>query len=251
MFPGMFFYALGMAAGLFAHNFSRSLAREGTAFPRCPTTGPLSLRTLPTPAASALRHGARYFPLFFSLSPKSFLSAIITGALFLLSYLNTPDYFGLVKVLGLLFLLLLVSLVDLRSHIIPNTLVLTVLAWGVLWQIILPSLAWHEAFLGMLAGGGFLFLTAVISRGGMGGGDIKLMLAAGFYLGPALTALALFIAVMTGAVAGLSLLILRIKKRKDPMAFGPFLCLGIMSALLFGPLLLELWGLSLHTIVSS
>jgi leader peptidase (prepilin peptidase) / N-methyltransferase len=175
--------------------------------------------------------------------PKSpsqgFLVQILTGIGFLLTVLNTPEVLDLIKLLGFFSLLILISFIDLEKQIIPNPLVLVFLGWGLLWQVINPTVSWSQALYGLLLGGGFLLFAAIISRGGMGGGDIKLMGAAGFALGLPLTGLALFIGSMIGAVVGLTLLLLRLKKRKDPIPFGPFLSLGIWIAMVWGPQILD------------
>jgi leader peptidase (prepilin peptidase) / N-methyltransferase len=175
--------------------------------------------------------------------PKSpfegFLVQFLTGTGFLLTVLNTREVLDLIRLLGFFSLLMIISFIDLEKQIIPNPLVSVFLAWGLLWQLIDPAVSWSQAFFGLLLGGGFLLFAAVISRGGMGGGDIKLMGAAGFALGLPLTGLALFIGSLIGAAAGITLLLLRLKKRKDPIPFGPFLSLGIWIALLWGSRILE------------
>lgn len=75
----------------------------------------------------------------------------------------------------------------------------------------------------------------------MGGGDIKLMAAAGFILGGTLTILALFLAFVVGGLGGGILLMTGLMKRKDPIPFGPFLALGIMVASLWGSQLIEIY----------
>ena len=240
---GVFFFILGFFAGFPLFSFAYAWARKESEVQCC--GGVFGLNDLnPLPlfreAASASSRacpacGARVNPLF------PILAALGSGALFFLVYQEAQGSGEILKLLVLVSLLILVTLIDFYSHIIPNPLVLALLAWGVLWQVIQPSISWPDAFFGLLFGGGFLLLAAIISRGGMGGGDIKLMLAAGFFLGFAPTVMALFIAVFSGAVVGILLLLFRIKKRKDPIPFGPFLCLGIVAALLNNPQLLTLY----------
>ena len=133
-----------------------------------------------------------------------------------------------------LLVLIVISFIDLDYMIIPNRLVLFVFFWGLIWQFFMPQISWGQALGGALLGGGFLLLVTLFSGGGMGGGDVKLLLAAGFYLGPIPTGLALFISVIIGGLVGLGLILLKIKKRKDPIPFGPFLCLGILIVTLWG-----------------
>ena len=70
--------------------------------------------------------------------------------------------------------------------------------------------------------------------GAFGGGDIKLMAAAGLFLGWQHTLLAMFFGILGGGFYGMYLLAARKADKKDHFAFGPFLCVGIVLALLFG-----------------
>ena len=92
--------------------------------------------------------------------------------------------------------------------------------------------------LGFLAGGAPLLALRVLSRGGLGGGDVKLAAAGGLWLGWQHTLLALAIASWSGGLAALYLLLSGRRKRGDVIAFGPFLSLGIWAAFLFGERLL-------------
>lgn len=83
-----------------------------------------------------------------------------------------------------------------------------------------------------------LLLTVAIS-GAFGGGDIKLMAAAGLFLGWKLCVLSFFIGVIFGGGYGSYLLLVKKKGRKDHFPFGPFLCFGIMIAICFGNDFLE------------
>jgi leader peptidase (prepilin peptidase)/N-methyltransferase len=75
-----------------------------------------------------------------------------------------------------------------------------------------------------------------------GGGDIKLMAVAGFMLGMGNTLLATFIGILLGGAVAAWLLIK--KTREKHMAFGPYLCIGIMTSLLFGDIIIQ-WYFSL------
>lgn len=89
-------------------------------------------------------------------------------------------------------------------------------------------------FCGLLAGGAPLFLLRVLTRGGLGGGDVKLMAAGGLWLGARGALLALAIASWTGGLFALALLASGRARRKDEVAFGPFLALGLWAAFLYG-----------------
>ena len=77
-------------------------------------------------------------------------------------------------------------------------------------------------------------ITAVFSKGGgaaIGMGDIKLLIPVGLALGLWQCLFAIFAAVTLGGVAGIVLIASGVKKRKDPIPFGPFIVAGFIAAL--------------------
>jgi len=166
---------------------------------------------------------------------------LLTAVVFLTTYLHIGFNALLIKYLILFSVLIVITFIDLEHQIIPNRLTFFILIWGILWQIFYQELFWYQAAGGAILGGGLLLLAAIVSRGGMGGGDIKLMFAAGFILGIPATALALFLSFLIGSIIGLTLILLRIKSRKDPIPFGPFLSLGIFIAVLWGHEIIKIY----------
>ena len=123
-------------------------------------------------------------------------------------------------------LLLCVTLVDLRVRRIPNELVLALLAWAGVQVLWLGQPDWGAAALGLLAAGGLFFLLALVGRGAMGLGDVKLEAALGALLGwPAVLA-AMVAGVLAGGAAAAFLLLTKRAGRKDSIAYGPYLALG-------------------------
>lgn len=128
-------------------------------------------------------------------------------------------------------LLATITLVDCRTRRIPNALVLALLACAAI-QLVWPGqLSPKDAGLGLLVGGGSFFLLALIGRGAMGVGDVKLAGALGALLGYPLILPALVGGVVAGGVGALVLLATRRAGRKDSMAYGPYLALGAWLAL--------------------
>ena len=140
-------------------------------------------------------------------------------------------------------LLIVISFIDLDFFIIPDQLLVAGLGVWFLLQIFNPFVSWTDA----LGGGGLAFalmlVIFVLARGGMGFGDVKLAGLIGLYLGISLSLLALVLAFVLGATVGAGLLLLGLKKRKDPIPFGPFLALGAFLAMAWGPELLKWYQL--------
>lgn len=79
-----------------------------------------------------------------------------------------------------------------------------------------------------------LLLIAVISKGGMGGGDIKLFLLIGLVLGTFNTLLTLFLASVIGMIVGIVILKIRGKGRKTPVPFGPSIAIAAIIVYFYG-----------------
>ena len=100
-----------------------------------------------------------------------------------------------------------------------------------------------DAAIGGGIGFGLLLIVALISRGGMGGGDVKLAGLIGLVTGFPLVFVAMCLGVVSGGlVAGVLLagvlLVTKVKKRKETIPFGPFLALAAVATLFWGNSLL-------------
>ncbi len=177
----------------------------------------------------------------------------LTGVLFLLLYLTFGLSYSLLVNMALVSLLIVISFIDLKHMIIPNGLIIAMLAVGViqLTATIFTGVfgSWTEYAIGFLAGGLPLLLIAVVStyifkKEAMGGGDIKLMAAAGLVIGWKLVITSYLIGVILGAVIGIILLGTKKKARGDEIPFGPFLSIGILISIFLGDTLIN-WYMGL------
>lgn len=152
---------------------------------------------------------------------------------------SLPDFIAS----GLLGLVLLaLAFIDLEHQIIPNAISYPGIVLGLLLAV--PQGRFADSVLTAAAAGAFFLLLAFISRGGMGGGDVKLATLLGAFLGWPGTAVALFVAFSIGAGVGLILVAMRRRGRKDPIPFGPALAVGGLVALLVGDQIVR-WYLTL------
>ncbi len=124
--------------------------------------------------------------------------------------------------------LLAISIVDAQTHRIPNQLILVALGWAALQVIFLGYPDPRAAALGALVGGGGFLLLAVLGRGALGAGDVKLAAVIGALLGYPAILPALFFGVLAGGVGALIFLATRRKGRRDAMAYGPYLAIGAL-----------------------
>ncbi len=189
----------------------------------------------------------------------------VTGILFAALYLKYGLTWALAILLVYSLVLIILFVTDFEHFMLPNIIVYPSLLLAALAALAVTlgrySLPWSLYFGGSglisilnnfllcsLAGGMcgalLLLLVVVLSRGGMGMGDVLLAGLLGLMLGFPLVFVALFLSILAGGVVAAILLISGRKKRKEMLPFGPFLCLGGMVTLLWGKEILD-WYLSL------
>ena len=147
------------------------------------------------------------------------------------------------------YLFIVLMVIDLEHKLILNKIVYPAMVVALIISILpqsriifLPQpgiipLLWPEAVNGIIGGGiGFVFLLipALIYRGGMGWGDVKMAGLIGLVFGFPLVFVALVMGLILGGLVAGILLLFKIKGRKEPIPFGPFLSLTTMVTLLWG-----------------
>jgi len=164
------------------------------------------------------------------------LTGLMTVALFM-KYGPTVQF-----LLLLLFsaALLIVTFIDLEHQIIPDSISIPGIPFGLGASLLIPTLTWLESLLGILVGGGLLLLIAasynwITGREGMGGGDIKLLAMMGAWLGwkaiPFIVLVSSLIGLLVGGGSGLLLK----KGLRAKIPFGPFLGMASLIYIFFGP----------------
>ena len=146
----------------------------------------------------------------------------------------------------------IVFVIDLEHGLILNKVIYPSMVVALLLAVFLPQpwlTQWpFQGIANFAIGGGIgfviFFLLAVISRGGMGWGDVKLAVLIGLATGFPLGLVALFIAAIPGGVVALILLLVKKKGRKEGIPFGTFLALATMITLLWGSNILD-WYIGL------
>jgi len=167
-----------------------------------------------------------------------------TGALFAFLYWHCGLSIELAVTAFYCCLFIILMVIDLEHGLILNKIVYPSLAIALLINVFLPQPGVAQAAIGGGIGLGLFLLIVLISRGGMGWGDVKLATLIGLVTGFPLVFVALFLAVIFGGLVAGLLLLLKIRKRKEGIPFAPFLSLATIVTLLFGTNLLN-WYLGL------
>ncbi|MBI4431170.1 MAG: prepilin peptidase [Candidatus Omnitrophica bacterium] len=146
-------------------------------------------------------------------------------------------------------LLLIATITDFQTRIIPDEVSFYGILFAMLMSFIFPGLqnetghklALADATLGVLLGGGLLYIIAVVGdamfkRESMGGGDIKLLAMIGAFLGYRFVFPTMFFASLLGSAIGI---FLKLTRKEETIAFGPYLAMGAVVLLLWGDWLLQ------------
>ncbi len=142
--------------------------------------------------------------------------------------------------------LIIVTFIDLAHKVIPDIISIPGILAGILASFFLPDIDWIDSALGMLAGGGSLYLVTwsyylVTRKVGMGGGDIKFLAMIGAFLGWQAIPFVILISAAVGSVVGLAYILVSRQSRHYQIPFGPFLALAAEIQILFGDRILELY----------
>ena len=171
-----------------------------------------------------------------------------TGVLFGFTYWRYGLSIELAIILFYCCLFIVLLVIDLEHGLILNKVVYPAMAVALLISIFLPQLevvsGIKQAAIGGGIGLGLFLLGVLISRGGMGWGDVKMAALIGLVVGFPLVFVALLMGIILGGLVAGVLLLFKIKKRKETIPFGPFLSLAAMATLLWGSKILS-WYLGL------
>lgn len=154
---------------------------------------------------------------------------LLTACLFTISPMVAGWSKELLIILLLVSLVMIVTISDTYKLVIPNSVLLFFFPVTAIARLFIPTDPWWDAYAGAVAGFALLLLIAVASKGGMGGGDIKLFAVLGLFTGIKGIVLTLILAALLGLVYGLILMAVKKMNRKQPIPFGPFIG---MSALI-------------------
>ncbi len=170
---------------------------------------------------------------------------MITGMSFLLIFNASRVGGQLLISLGIVSCLIVIFVADFKYKIIPDSIQVVLFIFSVMLNLFqhpfnqIPKLVKNDIASGIVVMLPILLLYLFTRGKGMGFGDVKLAFIMGFLLGIKGGAIALYIAFITGAVYGLVLILLKKKKLKSKIAFGPFLVIGTVMVLFWGEKILE------------
>lgn len=165
------------------------------------------------------------------------LIEIFNAILYILIYMKYGYSILTIKYCIFTSLLIVIGTIDYKTQDVYTSSIVFGIVTGLLFigieafvcENVLPLHDIMGAFIGAAIIGIIVFLTR-----GMGEGDIEIAGVCGLFLGTKLVLLDLFLAVIIGGIAGIVILSLKLKDKKDSIAFGPCIAIGAVISMLLG-----------------
>ena len=214
----------------------RSLVRPGSA---CPGCGAAIAWHDNVPLLSFVSLRGRCRTCTMPIPWRYPLVEAVTGVLFgAAAVVFGPTLDGVVAA-ALLAALLAITMIDLERYIIPDAISLPGILAGFVANLATRRVSWQESLLGIVVGAGTLLVIVVVGswwegQEAMGLGDPKLAAMLGAFLGWKVLLFSLFAAAIAGGILAAVLMGTGVRKRKDPIPFGPFLAAGGAAGLFWG-----------------
>jgi leader peptidase (prepilin peptidase)/N-methyltransferase len=240
MMPPLIAFPAGLLVGSFVTVIAHRIPRgEGFVAGRshCPSCGAQIAAYDNVPVLSWLLLRGRCRSCGEHISARYPLAELAVAVLYAATVVivGTDDAAALASGLVLCTVLVAVTLTDLEGRVIPNKIV----SAGAIAALAIAALGdpseLPERLAAAAIAGGVLFVIALAYPRGMGMGDVKLVAMLGLFLGSAV-APATLIGFAVGAAVGLVMIALQgPAARKQAIPFGPFLALGGIAGLWWGP----------------
>jgi len=218
---------------------------------RCPSCGKEIKAWQNIPILSYLLLGAKCANCQASISIRYPLIEMFTAATAAVCAWHFGFGWEALMAIGLSCVLVAISLIDVDTLLIPDSIVLPLLWVGLAMSLFHPLagaetlfIAPRDAIIGALAG--YLILWSVYQlfklvtgKEGMGYGDFKLLAALGAWLGWQMLHIIILLSAVVGTIIGIAMIVFRGRDRQLPIPFGPYLAAAGWITMLYGE---ELWN---------
>jgi leader peptidase (prepilin peptidase) / N-methyltransferase len=150
-----------------------------------------------------------------------------TAALFALAGRQYGDEPGHLLIIGGYIAALIVCTgTDVLAYRVPNVVTYPAIVAAIVIGSLMPDASTPNVWAGGLIVGGTFLAMSIATRGGMGMGDVKLAFFVGFSLGLVFGVFAMLITAISGGVIAVLLMLTRIRDRRDPIPYAPFIAIG-------------------------
>ncbi len=146
-------------------------------------------------------------------------------------------YVNLLKGAGIvlfLFLLWIIAREDIKTKRIPHKYLTFLLLAGLPVSRLMLHISIQGQVRGAFTVSTIMLFCSIIKQKGFGGGDVKLMFVSGFIIGEKYNIWAFVLGILCAGAYSVSKLVLDKKRSTENIAFGPFLCAGILASVFCG-----------------
>ena len=175
-------------------------------------------------------------------SPSKFTRALLVELITPLLFGFLGWWYGLTPYLGLVLIytavLILVTVTDLEHRLIFNIVILPAILLAIGAAFVTPGMTWRAGMVGGVAAFIMVYIAVLVSRGGLGEGDVTLFTLSGFIIGFSHIFLSLTFGVFLGGFVAFALLVTRRVTLKTFIPYGPFLTTTGWIMLIWGE---EIW----------
>jgi len=242
---------LGLAIGSFLNvRIHRVPSQMSVVSPgsRCPSCGYGLTWADNIPVVSYALLGGKCRSCRAGISIRYPIVELITMGVFVLHFLVLGPQPLLVPRLLFACAMIVLFAIDLEHHLLPNVITLPGTVIGFMFSFVNPP-GWKDALIGILVGGGGLFLIAegyyrIRHEEGLGMGDVKMLAMIGAFLGVKMVILTFVLSSLVGGVIGAILIASRRGGMATRVPYGTMLAAAALVASLYGDRLLA-WYLGL------
>lgn len=172
------------------------------------------------------------------------ISALVSLAAGLLIYDKTTSLLSFYKIVFIYLVTSVIAITDVKLRIIPNIVTLFLLIGGVIFHLtdiiilhnqtdIISQILIYNVIASVVVVI-VLWVLSLVTRSGMGFGDIKYLGALCFTGGITLLLVSLSVSLICSLVVGIACVVRKKKKMKDTIPFGPFIMLGVVACIFTG-----------------
>lgn len=191
------------------------------------------------PVVSYLIQGGKCKHCQANISIQYPLIELFTGFLFALAFIKFGLELELIIALLFISMLVVIFVADLKYLIIPNKVLLFFLLLFIIGRIFVPLDPWYSPILAAVIGFIGIMLIILLSKGGMGAGDMKLFFVLGIVLGLGNLILTFVLSCFIGLAVGIVLMIKGVVKKGVPFPFGPSIVVAALIAYFVGDIALD------------
>ena len=168
-----------------------------------------------------------------------YIGIVVNLIIYVWLYINYGMAQKFIQIAFLTIMLSLVTIIDMKYNVIPNSITAIILIFGVLFNLLNNEISSSSMLIGFFVISLPLFFIAIILKDSMGGGDIKLMAVSGVFLGWQNIILAFLIGSLVGSLVSIILILLRKINKNEMIPYGPFLAMGIYTSSLYGDVIIR------------